>query len=384
VISVALTFFPPLKLDESASRKKAESLYRQHILPTALSDDRKELFRRDVFQKFGLEGLIALSVPKEYGGGGASYRCHYGVIEEMARGPIAFSVSVAVTNLVMGGLLAFGNEKQKENYLPKLTSGEWLGAFSLSEPQSGSDAAGLNLKATKVQSGYRLTGTKCWCSSGGDADLYLVMTRTGEHKTKDITAFLVTKNTPGFRIGKKEKKLGLKASALTELIFEDCFISEEHRLGKEGDGFAVALSQLDAGRIGIGACGTGIATAAIERMQKELNGDFGKHCQFKDAVAQKFSEYYARLQAVKMLITTASELKDQAQDIKILASQIKLLGSDLAMEVSHDLVHFLGERGAQEEEEVERFFRDAKALQIVEGTNQIQKLVLAREMEKMA
>lgn len=381
---MALTFFPPLKADESAFRKKAETLYRQHILPTALSDDRNELFRRDVFEKFGREGLISLGVPKEFGGGGVSYRCHYAIIEELARGPIAFSVSVAVTNLVMGGLLVFGNDTQKKNYLPKLTSGEWLGAFSLSEPQSGSDAAALTLKAAPVKGGYRLTGTKCWCSSGGDANLYLVMTRTGEHKTKGITSFLVPKNTPGFRIGKKEKKLGLKASALTELIFEDCFIPEEQRLGNEGDGFAVALSQLDAGRIGIGACGTGIATAAIERMQKELNGDFGKHSLFKEAVAQKFSEYYARLQAVKLLITTASELKNQSQDIKILASQIKLLGSDLAMEVSQDLVHFLGERGVREEEEVERFFRDAKALQIVEGTNQIQKLVLAREMEKMA
>ncbi|MFM8314894.1 MAG: acyl-CoA dehydrogenase family protein, partial [Deltaproteobacteria bacterium] len=207
--------------------------------------------------------------------------------------------------------------------------------------------------------------------------------RTGEHKTKGITSFLVQKNTSGFKVGKKENKMGLKASALTELVFENCFVPESQRLGKEGDGYLVALSQLDAGRIGIGACGTGLATAAIERMQRELKGDFGNHCAFKEAIAEKFSEHYAKLQAVKSLITLASELKDQNQDIKILASHIKLLGSDLAMEVSHDIVHFLGERGAQEEEQVERFFRDAKALQIVEGTNQIQKWVIAREMEKM-
>ena len=380
---MSLLFYPSCQADEASTRSKAQTLYQKLILPNALDDDRAERFRRDVFLEFGKAGLIAQSVPKEFGGGGASYRCHYAVIEELARGPIAFSVTIAVTNLVMGGLLAFGNESQKKTYLPKLTSGEWLGAFSLSEPQSGSDAAGLMLKATKVSGGYSLTGNKCWCSSGGDADLYLVMGRTGEHKTKGISSFLVTKNTKGFRIGKKEKKMGLRASALTELIFEDCFISDVQMLGKEGDGFAVALSQLDAGRIGIGTCGTGIALATIERMQKELNGDFGKSCLFKDAISQKFSEYYSRLQAIKLLVTTAAELKDKSQDIKILASQIKLLASDLAMESSQDLVHFLGERGFREEEEVERFFRDAKALQIVEGTNQIQRLVLAREMEKM-
>ncbi|MFM8312997.1 MAG: acyl-CoA dehydrogenase family protein, partial [Deltaproteobacteria bacterium] len=339
---------------------------------------------RKAFQVFATEGLIAQGVPKEFGGAGASYRCHYAVIEECAKGPISFSVSIAVTNLVMGGLLVYGNETQKKTYLPKLTSGEWLGAFSLSEPQSGSDAAGLMLKVKKASGGYTLTGTKCWTSSGGEADLYLVMGRTGEHKTKGISSFLVTKDTPGFRIGKKEKKLGLRSSPTTELIFEDCFIPEAQRLGNEGDGFGVALSQLDAGRIGIGACGTGIATAAIEAMQKELNGPFGATCPFKESIAQKFSEYYARLQAIKLLITTASELKDQNQDIKVLAAQIKLLGSDLAMETSQDLVHFLGEKGCLEENEVERFFRDAKALQIVEGTNQIQRLVIAREMEKMA
>ncbi len=380
---MSLTFYPPQKPDELNARQKAKSLYETWILPTALEDDRNALYRTDVFKTFAQAGLVALGVPKEFGGGGQSYRCHYGVIEELAKGPIAFSVSIAVTNLVMGGILAFGNETQKKTLLPKLTSGEWLGAFSLSEPQSGSDAAGLRLKAEKVNGGYSLTGTKCWCSSGGDADIYLVMGRTGEHKTKGITSFLVQKNTSGFKIGKKENKMGLKASALTELVFENCFVPESQRLGKEGDGYLVALSQLDAGRIGIGACGTGLATAAIERMQRELKGDFGNHCAFKEAIAEKFSEHYAKLQAVKSLITLASELKDQNQDIKILASHIKLLGSDLAMEVSHDIVHFLGERGAQEEEQVERFFRDAKALQIVEGTNQIQKWVIAREMEKM-
>ncbi len=380
---MALIFYPPTQSDETAVRQKTQEFYQKWILPTALEEDRKELFRRDLVSLFGKAGLIAQAISKDFGGGGGSYRCHYSVIEELAKGPIAFSVSISVSNLVMGGILTFGNETQKKTYLPKLTAGEWLGAFALSEPQSGSDAAGLMLRATKVPGGYSLTGNKSWCSSGGNADLYLVMGRTGEHKTKGISSFLVTQNTQGFRIGKREKKLGLKSSALTELIFENCFIPDSQLLGKEGAGFEIALSQLDTGRIGIGACGAGIATAAIERMQKELNGDFGKTCLFKESIAQQFSEYYARLQAIKLLITTASELKDKKQNIKVLAAQIKLLASDLAMEVSQDLVHFLGERGFQEEEQVERFFRDAKALQIVEGTNQIQQLVIAREMENM-
>ncbi|MFM8314204.1 MAG: acyl-CoA dehydrogenase family protein, partial [Deltaproteobacteria bacterium] len=163
---MSLTFYPPQKPDELNARQKAKSLYETWILPTALEDDRNALYRTDVFKTFAQAGLVALGVPKEFGGGGQSYLCHYGVIEELAKGPIAFSVSIAVTNLVMGGILAFGNETQKKTLLPKLTSGEWLGAFSLSEPQSGSDAAGLRLKAEKVNGGYSLTGTKCWCSSG--------------------------------------------------------------------------------------------------------------------------------------------------------------------------------------------------------------------------
>ncbi len=380
---MALLFYPPLKSDEASYRAKAIALYQHWILPTALAEDRSETFRRDIFNTFAKQGLISIAIPKSFGGQEGSYRSYYAVIEELAKGPIAFSITVGVTNLVMGALLAFGNEIQTNTFLPKLSSGEWLGAFSLSEPQSGSDAAALMLKATKVPGGYSLSGSKCWCTNGGQADLYLVMARTGEAKNKGISAFLIQKNTPGFSIGKKERKLGLKTSPLTELIFEDCVIPETALLGKEGQGFEVALSQLEGGRIGIGATGAGLTTAVIERMQQELNGEFGKHCPFKETIAHKFAEYYARLQGVKQLITVAADLRDQKLECKLLASQIKLLATDLAMETSGDLVHFLGERGAQEEAEVERFFRDAKALQIVEGTNQIQRLVIAKEMEKM-
>jgi alkylation response protein AidB-like acyl-CoA dehydrogenase len=285
-----------------------------------------------------------------------------------------------VTNLVQGAIAAFGNPGQKDTYLRRLTGGEWLGAFSLSEPQSGSDAAGLRLAAKPVSGGYRLNGNKVWCSNAGHADLYLVMARTGEHRTKGITSFLVPKDSAGFRIGKLEKKLGLRGSTLAELVFEDCFVAEAQRLGGEGDGFSVALSQLDAGRISIGTVGVGAAIDALERAWRYLK-QHPEH--FGEGVQQIFAEHFAGILAVKSMIREVSARKDRGQNISALGSAIKLLGSDLAVRVAGDAVGCMGEAGVCREYEVERILRDAKALQIVEGTNQIQRLVLSRELAAM-
>jgi alkylation response protein AidB-like acyl-CoA dehydrogenase len=255
-----------------------------------------------------------------------------------------------------------------------------LGAFSLSEPQSGSDAAGLRLAAKRTSDGYRLTGTKVWCSNAGFADLYLVIARTGEHRTKGISSFLVPKDAPGFRIGKLEKKLGLRASTLAELIFEDCFIPEGQRLGAEGEGFSVALSQLDGGRIAIGTAGVGASIDALERAWKYLQT---RPQQFGEGVQQIFAEHFAGILAVKSMIQQISTRKDRGENISALGAAIKLMGSDLAVRVAGDAVQYMGEAGVCREYEVERVLRDAKALQIVEGTNQIQRLVLSREIAAM-
>lgn len=378
-----LEFFPEPLVDEKQVRDAARHFANEVLRPTATEDDLASRFRREIFNRAVKEGITAVAIPKEYGGRGLSYRAYYASLEELARGSAAMTVAVSVTNLIQGAVAQFGNSEQKQSALRRLASGEWLGAFSLSEPGSGSDAASLRTAARKVQGGYRVAGTKMWCSSAGDADLYLLMARTAEHRTKGITSFLVPKETPGFRVGKLEKKLGLRSSSLAELIFEDAFLPESSRLGAEGEGLIVALSQLDAGRIAIGAVGAGLVTEAIERAwryhkQRESDG-----VTFPEAVKQGLGRHFAQLQAVKGLIALAADVRQKGLPFTALASQCKLLGSDLAMQATSDAVEWMGEDGYRVECEVERLMRDAKSLQIVEGTNQIQGLVLARELERM-
>lgn len=351
---------------------KTISLSRQLIPPTIRKDDETSRYPKEIFQAMAKEGVVGQLLPKTYGGKEASFESYYACIDQLAQESVSLAIVVGVTNLVMGGILKFGSEAQKANYLPKLAKGEWLGAFSLSEPSAGSDAGSLILPAKKTKDGYRLNGTKCWCSNAGHADIYLVMTRTSDDKKRGVTSFLVEKDTPGFRVGKQEKKLGLKTSTLAELIFEDCLIPESQRLGEEGQGFEVALSQLEAGRIGIAACGLGAATRSLELLFR---------AQIKN-VSDDLAEYYARLIALKSLMHTTTVLRSQGKSKAVLASSLKLLATDLAMELSSFAVENLSLDLCDARVEAERIFRDSKALQIVEGTNQIQKLVLSREMEK--
>lgn len=376
-----LKFYPSPSAEELEVRLKTRAFCLKHLRPTAVQDDEEATFRRDVYSAIGKEQLLGISMPKKYGGRELPVHCHYAMLEEIARSQTAIAITAGVNNLVQGGLLAFGNDTQKSEYLPKLISGEWLGAFSLSEPQSGSDAAALRLKAEKVTGGYRLNGTKVWCSNAGFADLYLVMARTSEERTKGITSFLIPATTPGFRVGKFEDKLGLRASSLAELIFENAFIPETSRLGKEGEGFIVALSQLDGGRITIGLCGYALAVETITRVFKYFKSEEAQGREILSGNKLALANFYAETQAIKSLLTDAARLKDKNEKITLLASQVKLLGSDLAMKVTSEAMNLCGEIASTKAFEIERLFRDSKALQIVEGTNQIQRTVLAREME---
>lgn len=371
----SLPFFPEPGPDEARIRALARKFSEEHLRPQAISDDHLSRFRRSAFDEAARLGLTSLLIPKEYGGGATSHHCHYAVLEELARASLAFSITCGVTNLVKGAILNFGSPAQRREILPAMTAGKCLGGFSLSEPGSGSDSASLRLAAKKVSGGYRLTGTKCWCTNGGDADIYLVFARTGEHRTKGISAFLVDKNTAGFHTGKLEHKMGLKASALAELVFEDAFIPEEKRVGQEGQGLTIALAQLEMGRIGIGVSGFGISCEAIERVWKS-------GVVLSDATKHSLAESHAHLQAMKSLIHTACERKDRGLEIGVLGSHIKLLATELAMRITSEAVVELGYLGYTREFEVERLMRDAKALQIVEGTNQIQRLVIARHLEE--
>lgn len=375
---MSLIQFSPADPQEAAIRERVKAFVDRKVRPVAIEDDEECRFRRSFFDELAKEKLTALAIPKEHGGAGLSSRCYYACLEELARGSLALSITIGVTNLIQGALAKFGNADQKDRYLKRLTSGEWLGAFSLSENQAGSDAASLRLSATKVGGGYRLRGTKMWCSNGGDADFYLVMGRTSPDRAKGITSFLVSKDAPGFRIGKQENKLGLRASSLAELIFEDCFVPDADRLGSEGEGLSVALSQLDSGRIAIGVAGLGIAIEALERVWNFwIKGNEG----IPEGSAQELADPFALAQALRYLVAEAADQRDKSISFTTLASQIKLLGSDLAVKTSSFAVTLMGERGYIVENEVERLLRDAKSLQIVEGTNQIQRLVLARAME---
>ncbi|MCB0405323.1 MAG: acyl-CoA dehydrogenase family protein [Bdellovibrionales bacterium] len=374
---MALLFYPEAVGEERRIRDRVRSLAAQHLRPFALEDDALCRFRREAFEAFASEGLASVVTPKTYGGLGLPYACYYMAMSEIARASMSMAVTVGVNNLPQGALLAYANEDQKKKYIPPLCNGKAIGAFSLSEPGSGSDAASLRTKAEAKAGGYVLNGTKCWCSTAGHADLYLVMARTAEHKTGGISAFIVDKDTPGLRFGKQESKLGLAASPLGELIFEDCFIPTSQRIGGEGQGLGVALSQLDAGRIVIAAVGIGLAEETLNRLWANFSALTPEATD-----KNQFAEFYARLQALKSLLHVAADAKDRNTPTTTLAAQLKLLSSDLAMEVTTHAVSALGPRGVLVQNEMERLFRDAKALQIVEGTNQIQKLVLVREMDK--
>lgn len=375
-----LSFSPQISGPGSEVIVAARNFVNQRVRPSVVDDDRTSRFRRDLFDEVGRMRLQSLTHPKAYGGLGLSSRLYYPTLLEIARGSMSFSVAVSVTNLVQGALAQFGSPKQKDTVYRNLVEGRWLGAFSLSEPQSGSDAAALQLKAKKVSGGYLLNGTKCWCSNAGHADVYLVMCRTGEHRTKGISSVVVPKDTQGFRVGKMEKKLGLHGSTLAELIFEDCFIPEDQRVGDEGQGFEVALSQLDAGRISIGAVGLAASIEAIEHAWR-----WGRNHPetFSEASQQLMAERFAEAQAIYALMSEVASQKDAGQPITAMAAQVKLLGSELAMRTASEAVEVMGLDGAKPENHVERIFRDAKALQIVEGTSQIQRLVLVRELDSI-
>lgn len=366
-----LPFHHPLGDEEKSIREKTSSVVTTALKPYAAEDDEKAHFRRAGYEAMAQAGLTRVSIPREAGGLGLPYHCYYAMMEETARVSAAMAVTLGVTSLVQGALLTFGTPAQQKAYLPRLLSGEWIGAFSLSEPGSGSDAASLITSAVKQGKGYSLNGTKMWCSSAGQANLYLLMARTSPDKHRGITAFLIEGTTPGFRVSRQEKKLGLRASPLAELSVENMEIAESQRIGAEGEGLKVALSQLDFGRVSIGAIGSGLTWESLEILTRSCGSA---------AVLEAFADHYAHWHALRLLITEASRQRDQKERITPTAAMVKLLGSDLAMQTTSDALSVSGTEAYRRGSALERMFRDAKALQIVEGTNQIQRSLLAREM----
>ncbi len=352
--------------------------------PTLKADDEAELFRREHFDALGAQGLVGLPTPVEYGGMGLGYVDYAIVLEEIARVSASYAVSVAVTGLPQVILAKFGTPAQKERWLPELATGAALGAFALSEPGSGSDAASLRCAARKDGDVYRLTGTKFWITHGGVADLYVVMARTGGPGPKGVSAFLVPGTAKGLSFGKKEEKMGLRSSPTVEIVLDDVIVPAEDRIGEEGSGFTVAMTALDSGRITIGSTAVGLCQAALEvaTQYASQRKQFDTPIIDFQGVGFLLADMACRTESARLLVHQAAGLKDAGAPFGHVAAMAKVVSTDAAMAVTTDAVQVLGGYGYTREYPVERYMRDAKVMQIVEGTNQIQRLVISRHLRR--
>lgn len=354
------------------------------IEPTMEHDDRNSHFRMDIFREIGELGFTGMSVLEEFGGTNLSCAEYACALEEIAKSSVPYAVTISVSSMVQSILQIFGTQNQKEKYLPALATGQEIGAFALSESGAGSDAASLRTTAKKVEGGYILNGSKLWITSGGIAKTYIVMARTGGEGAKGISAFIVEDATPGFSFGKKEDKMGWTISPTRELIFENCFIPTENLLQEEGMGFKVAMSGLEKGRTAIGAISVGCAQRALDEAirysleRRQFNQEIFNFQGLQFMMADMATE----VEAARLLVQAAARSVDSGSPNSTLASMAKMKASDVAMRVTTDAVQILGGVGYTKEYPVERFMRDAKVLQIVEGTNQIQKIVIARNLKK--
>lgn len=354
------------------------------IEPHMEHDDAEGKFNMDFFRGLGEYGVTGVTLPEEYGGAGLSYLDYCYVLEEIAKVSVPYAVTVSVSSMVQSILNEYGTKAQKEKYLPALTSGQEIGAFALSESHAGSDPASLKTTAKKVDGGYMLNGTKMWITSGGIAKTYIVMARTGGEGSKGVSAFIVRDGDKGFSFGKAEKKMGWKTSPTRELVFENCFVPTENMLLEEGRGFTVAMGGLDRGRVAIAAIGVGCAQRALDEAVKY---SLTRH-QFKQAIFDfqglqfMLADMALEVESSRLMVLSAAQSIDGKKPNSKLCSMAKLKATDTAMKVSTDAVQVLGGVGYTAEYPVERFMRDAKVLQIVEGTNQIQRVVIARHLKK--
>lgn len=354
------------------------------IEPYAEEDDANEHFRMEVFQELGSLGFCGMTISENYGGAGLGYSDFCIALQEIAKSSVSYAVTVSVSTMVQGIIERFGNEEQKKKYLPDLTSGQVIGAFCLSESSSGSDAKAMKTTAKKTEGGYLLNGSKMWITSGGIAKTYIVMARTGGEGSKGVSAFIVEDGTEGFSFGKKEKKMGWKASPTREVLFQNCFVPEENLIGAEGEGFKVALGGLDAGRVTIGAIAVGLTERALDEAVKyslERN-QFDQPIFNFQGLQFMMADMATELEASRLLVERGAENLDKGVINSKLCSMAKLKATDVAMKVTTDSVQIHGGVGYTSEYPVERMMRDAKVLQIVEGTNQIQRVVIARQLKK--
>lgn len=352
------------------------------IEPTAEHDDADEKFRMEIYQDIGNLGLAGIPISEEFGGTALGYTELSMVLEELAKSSVSYAVTLSVSTMVQGMIQHSGTKAQQEKFLPSLTSGKGIGAFCLSEAGSGSDAKAMKTSAKKIDGGFELSGQKMWITSAGIAETYIVMAKTGE---KEVSSFIVPADSKGMSFGEKEKKMGWKVSPTREVIFDKVFIPQENLLGEQGDGFKVAMKALDGGRITIGSIAVGLAQRSLdEACQYALQREQFKQPIFDfQGIQFMLSDMATEVMAARLLVRESSRLYDAGTPSQILSSMAKLKATDVAMKVATDAVQVLGGNGYTTDYHVERYMRDAKVLQIVEGTNQIQRVVISRNLKKI-
>ncbi len=362
-------------------RKMVREFAAKEIAPTAAERDEKELFSREIFDKLGELGLMGLPYPEEYGGAGSDYVSYAITVEEISRVCASTGIGLSVhVSLCSGPIMLYGNEEQKQKFLRPLAEGTKLGAFGLTEPNAGTDAANGSSTAVKDGDSYILNGTKIFNTNGGEAEIYLFFAATDKTLgPKGMSCFIVEKGTPGFSFGKKEIKMGIRSSVQRELIFENCRVPAANLLGKEGDGFKIAMGALDSGRIGVAAQATGIAQGALDEAIKyaKQRVQFGKPIATFQAVNFMLADMATKIEAARLLTYQAAFKRSNGMPYSKEAAMAKMFASDAAMAVTTDAVQVFGGYGFSREYPVERMMRDAKITQIYEGTNQAQRMVIA-------
>lgn len=359
---------------------------KQHITPFMMEWDEKQIFPVELFHKLGEMGFMGVFIPQKYGGSGLNYHEYITVIEEISKVDSSIGLSVAAHNsLCTGHIYYFGNEAQKEKWLPKLATGKWIGAWGLTEHNTGSDAGGMNTTAKKEGDFYVLNGSKNFITHGKSGDVAVVMARTGKkNDAHGMSAFVIEKGTPGFTSGKKENKLGMRASETAELIFDNCRIPKENLLGNEGDGFIQALKVLDGGRISIGALSLGISKGAYQAALKYAKErvQFGKPISEFQGISFKLAEMATEIEASELLLHKAASMKNKGQRMTKIGAMAKMYASEACVKISSEAVQIHGGYGYTKDFPVEKFYRDSKLCTIGEGTTEIQKVVIARSILK--
>ena len=364
----------------------ARDYAQKHIKPFVMEWDESQHFPREVFTEMGKLGLMGMFIPEKYGGSGFGYHEYVAAVVEVSKVCGSVGLSLAAHNsLCTGHIYYCGSEAQKAKYLPKLASGEWLGAWGLTEANTGSDAGNMRTVAEKDGDEWVLNGTKNWITHGISGDIAVVIARTGEPRSSgNATAFIVERGTPGFKAGKKENKLGMRASETAEMVFDNCRIPDANRIGEVGDGFRQALKVLDGGRISIAALSLGIAKGAYEAALKysQERHQFDQPISNFQGISFKLADMATEIAAAELLIQNASDLKNRGEKLTQAGAMAKYYASEVAVRASNEAVQIFGGYGYTKDFPVEKYYRDSKLCTIGEGTSEIQKVVIAREILK--